>query len=303
MSRPNPWIVLSVGLILGLIRPYHLHAAQGKPYLMGAMGDSMTAASFSNTDLGSARNAERIFGLYENKDTFSWATGKKISSHYMALAKYLKEQKTPASLEYLNVSEPGGQTDKMASQAQKLADAIKTGKYESLLYVTLLIGANDVCSEATPGGMPDEDFKANLKAGFAKLAEIKQSQKIHVLVPGIPRVLEIGRPEIRALKVFAGLTCDKVLNNIMKYCPKFTKWTQADEYREKLKFIRTKNDIMKTAVDEARLEHKNLEIHFTNPLFDMEIGADILSADCFHPNAQGQELLSQILWFEQPWFK
>lgn len=303
--------LLGLFIILGFGLSSSSQASAKRKFLMAAVGDSLTAASFANTDLVSAGQGATVTGAIQNKATFSWASGTKIDSHFVELKKYIdKHFRGLASLEVINEAEPGSQAHRLVGQVERIAAKMKTGQYESLLYVTYMIGANDVCNTRWPEGVPNDVFKKNVVAGLAKLNEIVEQtrgnggHKIKVLVPSIANVTEIGNPHLLDRKTMLGMTCDKLLNQVLNYCRKMSeRWTNPDATRQKKNYIKDKNAILKAVVAEAGAQFPGLDLFYAQPVFEMELSAEILSADCFHPSINGQELVSKILWFEQPWFK
>ena len=54
--------------------------------------------------------------------------------------------------------------------------------------------------------------------------------------------------------------------------------------------------------EEMDQELENVEILYSNSLYETPIRQEYMAADCFHPNAEGQEEIARQLWQDQPWF-
>jgi lysophospholipase L1-like esterase len=307
-------------------------ASESMPYLIVAMGDSLSAASLANVEGpkrdydpaldGPADDAGEESGgiggqpdpaplldalgidyLKTNKKTLSWPTGQRIRSHRRLLEAWLKEQGNTRKLNAYNVSRPGKRADDLESQAAEIVKASKAGLFHSILYATLMIGNNDACSRSTPEGTPNDKMKASLRAGFRKLSEVVQDTPIRVLVSSLPRIAELGEGRIRLAKTLWGMRCQRIRNGIMSLCEPMVTWKSDSEYREKLAVLDRKNQAIFEAAMEARNEFPNLDIHYSDRLRHERLSADQLAVDCFHPGKMGQEKVSLLLWDDQPWFK
>lgn len=285
----------------------------GGSYLMGAMGDSISAGTLADGHAHAPPADDRDALLYsrgltqpnwipfvghmQNKATLSWASGTKIASHYLRLKQYV-EERLSGSVSVMNTAVPGEKTIGMIQQAEELQSAMESGNFNSLKYVTFLIGANDACQ-----GTDDAEMATQLKATFDKLAEIRQPEKIRILVSAIPRIPELGRPEIVQMRTVANLTCGRLRDKMLKECPSLTVWKTTDEYAQRVAIVERKNAIIEKSARDAAAAHPELDIAFSRTLYDTRIQPAFLAADCFHPDEAGHELLASELWKDHPWFK
>lgn len=283
-------------------------------YLMANIGDSITAGTFADTstDLprsvflsitgGFAFDNFKTFLLIENKKSYSWASGEWIDSHYQKLKRLIESGSSQDSLDVMNLAVPGAVAADTLVQAQRLVDAMKSGEYKELKYITLLIGANDACSSETESGTPSEHFGKSVWSTLEKLAEIQQSERIRILVSSLPDIASLGRPEMRKHVTGGVLSCDYFRRKILGFCKPLTKWKGEQEFLEKYQVVAEKNEVLRTVVQEASRAFPQLDIVFSDSLSQYDITPEILAMDCFHPNKRGHEQMSELLWKDQPWF-
>jgi len=289
----------------------HAHAmskTRSLPSLYASLGDSMTAATLAGTSLDNYDNMlmtiEDYFGntLLENKSTYSWASGTKIGSHIQLLNNFLIRNGLPPAVA-INVAVPGNTAADLSAQVDNVVKELNTGKYSGLLYVTILIGANDACSVVTPNGTPDDQMHDQFMTALAKLNSIGQASKIRVLVSSIPRVPDLDKPGIADIKTLLGFSCHNFRSNFLHECPNLLNWTTSEEYTQKTQVIEDKNALLQSAVVEAQSLYPGLDVHYGSSIYSFQLTSDLLAIDCFHPNSFGQELVAENLWNDQPWFK
>jgi hypothetical protein len=285
-----------------------------KSYLMGVLGDSIPAGFLADTNLLGAgvpvidKGAVKGWpsnpkDLLEHKKTLSWASGKNMLSHFVFLTHYLERTEPGASLIVQNESKFGAQTQDVIKQAYKLVEAANSGKYKSLKYLILMVGVNDVCALNPAGGIPDETITANLNTIFERLASIRQEEPIRILMVGVGRVPDLGKDYIRKNKTYGGMTCGYWYEHVVDLCQQFTTWKTRSEYERLMSVVAGKNELLKSASQEAMRKWPQLSIHFSSEHFDSPILPQALAHDCFHPSREGHAVLSYKLWNKQPWFK
>jgi lysophospholipase L1-like esterase len=314
--------VLSLGLVLlcNLI-PYQNAQAMGggKPsYLMASLGDSITAATLADTttyspwtgiqllppDPNAPADPLHLPGAknLENKSSYSWASGQAIQSQYMKLQDYVKRTEDKGVYE-LNVAVPGSVSSDMPGQADQIVNAAKSGGFLGVKYVTLFIGANDATSSESPNGTPDSKMHDSLITTFRKLASIQQPDKIRVLVSSIPKIPDLGRPEINNHTDAEFTTCKGIRKDFFTYADNhLTLWDTQTQYDTAMAVVHDKNALLQSIASEAGSLFPNLDVVFSSAVFNYDIEANDLAIDCFHPNAYGQQKISDRVWAEQPWF-
>jgi lysophospholipase L1-like esterase len=309
-----------------------------KKYLMATLGDSITAGVLASTQLnwfntGKVPTTEAVayenyigklvgynetqsdqekqsrlrvsfdmkqslFHLLETRNTDSWATGRDVPSQFILLKDYLNRKEPGVVLEAVNPAITGGITSDLIPQADIVINEIKSGKYALLKYVTLLIGNNDACTNR-----PFDEMKSDLHIVFSKLASIKQKEPIRILMSGIPRIPDLGEDGISESKTLFKFTCSTFRTSITKVCLPLTEWNGQGQYQDRIQYTQSVNELLMSAAADANATFPNLEVRFTNRLFDQGLIRTELAIDCFHPTAASQSRMSQELWLEQPWFK
>jgi lysophospholipase L1-like esterase len=280
---------------------------------MASAGDSITAATFADTrsnptpghfstwsdEREKGTNREfRTYFFYENKDTYSWASGRWLDSHFVQLRKFLKNHDPAADLDILNVAIPGNESKDLPAQADRIVAAMNSGHYTNLKYLTLLIGANDACASVRPQTAAD-----HLSLFFEKIAAISQNEKIRILVSGLPPIPLLGTKKVRQHRTLGIFTCEYLRNEVLKLCGNMTTWESEEEYRQKTDEILYFNEAIRTTIRQTEARHPNLEIAFSETFTHYDIPLRFLAFDCFHPNRAGQEEISRFLWEDQHWFK
>lgn len=293
---------------------FSLSAHAQKPYLMVAMGDSITAGTLADTALenpksGSAYRKQilakrsgvstRSASWFSNK-SLSWSTGAKIKSQFTHFSQYIKDFSQTYSVAPLNISVPGSRAVDMPDQADELLDELSTGNYEGVKYITMLIGANDACSSAAFGGTPIADMKKYLMSALKKLSTIQQAEPIRVLLPGMPNVPALGRKEIAEHETMGIFNCESIREDIMGACPGLLNWKNQKEYLALVDAVLEKNKLLKDVGIEAMKLYPNLDIAYSDAVFNYNIVASDLAVDCFHPNHRAQATIAEILWKDLP---
>jgi lysophospholipase L1-like esterase len=283
-----------------------------RPVLMVGLGDSISAAALADTStqefwpfpwglpIPSLDNPLDGIGFnsdFENKRTYSWVSGLLIQSHYRRLGEMLK--KNGENLWALNFALTGAVSARVLDELKEAQVVMRLGYFDSLPYVTLLVGSNDLCKS-----VPLDQFKSNVHRIFEELSKIDvpDHQPIHVLVSSIPMIPELGEARVLDYKTRTGYSCRTARTLNISYCRKMTTWTNGSERQALVDQVNAVNLILKEATQDAAERHPNLLTYFSSTLSEAKVDVTHLAADCFHPNARGQEEIAQALWKDQPWF-
>lgn len=286
---------------------------QEPPFLMGSMGDSITAGTFANTapprlifhDLGAFLEAQsEELGSLDSNPELSWSGGDLIESHFKKLGKLLESSGQASSLEVLNISKPGIKMNAMVAQAQALLRHLASGSNLILKYVTLFAGSNDLCGKGD-ASLDEKAIYDDLMKSIEVLQKIQDQQPrdpIRILVVGIPKVSDLASPDILRAKTHLGFSCEVLRDKIFKTCTTLLNWRTESQYQQSLEIIFRMNRLIEKVVQDAQLRFPVMRFHFTWKLFYSEILMSHLAFDCFHPNKNGQQSISELLWEQQPWF-
>jgi lysophospholipase L1-like esterase len=293
-------------------RAFHIPENHQVPLMVG-LGDSISAGALADTStqkslpipwglpIPSLDNPLDGIGFksdFENKRTYSWVSGLVVHSHYRRLQEFMKAQ--GKRIWALNFAESGAVSAKALAQAGEVETAVKLGLFNSIPYVTLLIGANDLCKS-----VPLETFRQNVHGIFEKIAAIRtgEGQPRRVLVSSIPRIADLGESRIMDYRTAGGYSCRAIRSTRVSVCKRMTQWKTAEEHQKLNTLVDQANEILKDETLEAARKYPVLETYFSQVLSETNLDATDLAMDCFHPNSTGQEKIAESLWKDQPWFK
>jgi lysophospholipase L1-like esterase len=318
-------IILTLTSFAWLATPYSFAAEKSGHVLMAAVGDSLSAATLADTSLSVPTDPLgnllwRLFehnhfifdgimsgdALYTNRYTLSWSTGTDVQSHYRRLKQWLDGHSADTvQLDRMNVAIPGGMSETLQGQMEKVVDRVNSEGYDSLALVTVSIGADDACADHLPGVIPNEVFKENLRKAFRTLGQLQQAEPIRVLLVSIPRAPDTGKRYIRHAFTWGLLHCGFVRRHLATYCTRLTSWNTLEEYRTLMTYVEDKNLALAEIAQEisGNPAYGHLELYFSPVTFENRVIPEELAADCFHPNYAGQEKMAEKLWDDQPWFK
>ena len=260
-------LVGSVGL-LAAAPAFAEPAVTGYPSSMASTGDSITRAF--NTG----------FLPFTDWPPNSWSTGSSttVNSHYRRIL-----AANPAILgRNFNEAESGAEMDAFAAQASA---AVARGAR----YVTVLLGANDVCAGSEAGMTPVTTFEAEFVAGMETLAQGLPSSRVYIVsVPDVYRLWEILHTNASARLVWtiAGI-CQSMLANPGSTAP-------ADAARRQR--VRARNIAYNNVLASvcARYVHCRFD---GNAAFNADfVPTDVSTRDYFHPSVAGQRKAAAVTW-------
>lgn len=239
--------------------------AAAQAFVMGALGDSITAAT----------NADQIGSHWK----YSWSTGtsaEQVQSHLLRLRDSLD---TPVS--YHNFAVPGAKVKHLHFQVAQLV------QLQALDYLTIEIGANDICGWGT--GEAFDLFEADLRSVLSKI--IERFPRVKILVAAIPnmyRLYEVGSQHQCAWKWDSGQICAPLLASSVTP-------SQRRAFANKLEQL---NSRIGEVVQDFE-QNVKYSAALGGEAFEWE---HISELDCFHPSIKGQRLISGLTW-QQGWFQ
>jgi lysophospholipase L1-like esterase len=210
----------------------------------------------------------------------SWATGDStlVNSHYRRILAV-----NPAIQGHArNFAAPNAMAADLVAQASSAVAA----KVE---YVTVLVGANDVCHGSFEQMTSVPTFRAQVDQALAVLRRgLPTARVLVVSIPNIYRVWEVGHGNKAAVRVWSAGVCPALLANP-------TSTAAADVNRRQA--VRQRIDAYGSALSAActgygsRCRTDGNAAH----LFAFDL-TDLAVTDFFHPNAGGQADLARVSW-------
>jgi len=232
----------------------------GDRLVVGAAGDSVSTG-FNSEYLG-------------NNKSLSWSTGgdKRVNSHFQRYAALYPD----ADVKAVNAAVPLSTVNQLGRQVSKLL------KFNPD-YVTVAIGANDVCSWKDDYETELQAFSEELYAQVTALVESKASIKV-ALIP-IPDLYNLW--QVAHKKPFCQLKWD------LGICPALLSRRANDESRAAF--------VVRTAAANAAIA-KVAAAYPDSVLFNPEVAdtkfewAQLSPIDCFHPSIDGLNLIADKTW-------
>jgi lysophospholipase L1-like esterase len=243
-------------------------AVTGYPGSIASTGDSITRAFnlcfFPFTDCPSA----------------SWSTGTNttVNSHYRRIL----AANPPISGRNFNDAASGAD---MADLNAQVRSAVTQGAQ----YVTILMGANDVCASSEAGVTDPEVFEQQFRTSMATLSTGLPNARVYVV--SIPRVYRLwqalrGSASARFVWTLFGI-CPSMLANPGSTAP-------ADEQR-RLR-VDAKNAEFNVRLAEVCAEYVHCRFD-NNTVFNYPFTAThVTTRDYFHPSISGQAVLAAETW-------
>jgi lysophospholipase L1-like esterase len=240
------------------------------PASMAAIGDSMTQAT-------------NVCCWYGNHPANSWSTGSAgwdgVTSHY----ERLRALNPDISGRNHNDSVAGARMSAGPAQAQR-AVSQRAG------YVTILLGANDVCTSAPSTMTPVDTFRSQFR------------ETLRVLDSGLPgrsRIFVASIPDIHQLwELYDGDAIAEFVWDVADICQSLLSNQRSDADRQ---LVRERNMAFNAVLaDEcgrvARCRYDG------NAVFDFAFTrSDVSKLDYFHPSLTGQAHLASVTWARSWW--
>ena len=267
-------LLLAMVLALTVLLPGPQKASgspTGPPDSMDGLGDSITRAM----------DADGIPAHFGDQLQYSWSTGDSgaVQSHYY----HIRHSYSPITGHNDNDAVSGAKMVDLNGQAQT-AVADEVG-YE---YVTILMGANDVCT-STEGTMTAvETYRTQFRQAMDTLTTGLPQARIFVAsIPDIYQLWVILHDNPTAVAVWNYGICQSLLANP-------TSHDQADQDRRDR--VRQRNIDFNTVLSEECTTYSQCRFD-NNVVFDgaLEV-SDVSTLDYFHPSITGQKKIASGTW-------
>ena len=256
--------LLLLATALGLTLTATAHAAY--PSSIASTGDSITRA-FND-----------CWFPYVDCPPASWSTGTSSYSHYRRIQAVNPGISGRAS----NHAASGAD---MADLAGQVSGAVGRGAQ----YVTILMGANDVCASSEAGMTPVTTFRDQFAAALAALTTGLPNARIFVAsIPDIAQLFALYRYDLGANAVWAiaGI-CQSMLANPLSN-------STADVERRAR--VRQRNIDFNTQLGQVCAMYTRCRWDSGAVFNTAFVRSDVTTRDYFHPSVAGQSKLAGITW-------
>lgn len=248
-------------------KPVSADVIDGKDgmFVMASIGDSITTGFNAKNPL-------------DNK-SLNWSTGYstsgKVNSHYLRMKNVYWGE-----VYQVNKAKAGAKSDAILGQMEGL---IKDLKGRELDYLTMMIGANDVCSWPAEHEERLAEFGTRVRSTLERALAVNPDMKISLVpVPNMLRLYEVG-------KETPGCS---VKWKIMNICKNLLLNNDADE---RAAFGERVVDLNHTLADIAADYPQS--VHYAEEVATFEFNKeDISGYDCFHPSQKGQSQIAEKAW-------
>jgi lysophospholipase L1-like esterase len=242
-------------------------AAQPPPNSMASLGDSITRAFTDCGTLGDCPNE-------------SWSTGgdPAVMSQYLRI---LAINPAISGANY-NVAVTGAKVSDLAGEAAAAAA-------DGVDYLTVLIGANDACTDTVADMTPVTTFRADFKQALDVVSTSLPNARVFVSsVPDVYRLWQLASPNAQARAVWAlAKICQSLLANPLSM-------TAADEARRQAVLQRVMDYNAQMEQECALHAHCKFD---GDAVFNHRFSlGDIGTIDYFHPSVKGQTTLARVTW-------
>jgi lysophospholipase L1-like esterase len=270
MRRRLVIALLAAGMIVGLLAPVSAAATPALPNSMAALGDSIT-------------RAYDVCCSYRDHPGQSWSTGgiwyDGISSHY----ERIKRRNSAITGHGYNDAVTGAKMAAAADQASAAA-----AKHAA--YVTVLLGANDLCT-SSPSTMTSTD---TYKAQFGQTMDVLKQRlpQARILVSSIPDIYQLWKvlhtnPVARAVWTTAGI------------CPSMLGASRTEAQRQQV--VAREVAFNQILADSCHQYGANCRWD-GGATYNYKFAASQVSVlDFFHPDLDGQAALARVSWAASWW--
>jgi lysophospholipase L1-like esterase len=272
MKQRGPLLAAALSLVLSIVTAVPASAVS-YPGSIAATGDSITRAF--NTGL---------LPLTDNIAA-SWSTGTdgRVLSHYQRLR-------------VLNPEITGRVYNdaKSGAKMRDLDDQMLIAANQRVRYVTVLMGANDVCTATEAGMTSRADFRAQFTAAMSVITSRMPRARIFVAsIPDVYRLWQLFKDDFVARAVWATVDiCQSMLANAGSDDPADV----ARRDRVRARNIAFNNILADVCGQFARCRYDNGAVFNTN--FTRN---DVSTVDYFHPSIAGEAHLAAVTWAASFW--
>jgi lysophospholipase L1-like esterase len=208
----------------------------------------------------------------------SWSTGTASYSHYSRI----------------RAVNPGitGRSYNHASTGADMADLY--GQVQGVIsrraeYVTILMGANDVCASSEAGMTPVDTFRSQFSAALASLTTALPGTRVFVSsIPDVYQLFLLFRWDLTANTVWAtARICQSMLAN---------PWSNSSADVERRARVRQRNIDYNTVLGQTCAMYTRCRWDGNAVFGTAFTRSDVTTRDYFHPSVAGQSKLASVTW-------
>jgi lysophospholipase L1-like esterase len=269
MGRVARIIVVTLVVVLAGLVAQPAWAAPPLPSSMAAIGDSIT-------------RAYDVCCSYGDHPGQSWSTGSTsydgISSHYERI-----RQLNPAITgRGYNDAVSGA---KMAAAPTQAAQAVSQGAR----YVTILLGANDLCSSSPSTMTSTATFRAQFSQAMATL--MAQDRKPYVFVSSIPNIYQLWQ-------VLHGNSLARWVWATARICQSMLGATRTEAERQ---LVVDREQAFNQILADICAQYSRCRWDGGAVYHYRFSASQVSSLDFFHPSLSGQAALARVTWAASWW--
>jgi lysophospholipase L1-like esterase len=270
MHRRLVLVFLAAGLLVGLLTPVSAAARPALPNSMAALGDSIT-------------RAYDVCCSYGDHPGQSWSTGGAwydgISSHY----ERIRRRNSAISGRAHNSAVTGAKMSAAPAQARAAAA-------QHVDYVTVLLGANDLCTSSPSTMTPTDTFKSQFSQAMAILKE--QLPQARIFVSSIPDIYQLWKV----------LHTNRVARTVWAtagICPSMLGPTRTETQRQQ---VVAREVAFNQILAEGCHQYGDRCRWDGGATYNYKFSTSQVSVlDFFHPDLDGQAALASVTWATSWW--
>jgi lysophospholipase L1-like esterase len=263
-------VVLAAGLLVGLLAPMSATAAPALPDSMAALGDSIT-------------RAYDVCCAYSDHPGQSWSTGGSwydgISSHY----ERIKGRNSAIAGHAYNDAVTGAKMSRAVDQA-------KAAAMQHVAYVTILLGANDLCTSSSSTMTDTGTFAAQFGEAMAVLNQ--QLPQARIFVSSLPDIYQLW-------KVLHTNSVARTVWATAGICPSMLGATRTEAQRQD---VVARETAFNAILRDTCLQYGPNCRWDGGATYNYKFSTSQVSVlDFFHPDLDGQAALARVTWAASWW--
>ena len=261
LGRQTVFIIMMVVFVISNVHPA---GAAWYPNAMAALGDSITTAY--NTG-----------GFFTDAKQNSWSTGTTTSVN--SLYNRILAQNPAISGKNFNYAVSGKKMVDLNGQAGLLPSTVE--------YVTILMGANDLCTTSTSNMTSVANFTAQFSTALATIAQKAPNAKIYVIsIPNVYNLWSVLKDNRSARSTWA----------LFRICQSLLANPTSTTYDPSRQLVKDRNVAFNAALASVCAQNANCRFD-NNAVFNTPfLASDVSTRDYFHPNLTGQAKLAATAW-------